>query len=400
MINHFRTLDDLQDIKGYRVLLRVDWNVPFKNGEVIDSTRIRRSVSTILELANKGAKVIILSHLGRPENHGEREASLRNIVPVAKEILGRDVFFVEDCIGPQVAEAITVLQNGGILLTENIRFYKGEKDNDPSFIKALASNGDIYVNDAFSVSHRAHASVEGLALILPAYTGRSLQLELNMIKKYLDTAHRPIIAIIGGSKVSTKINLLMNLVKRFDKLVIGGAMANTFLMAQGVRIGRSLCEADFSDVVHRIMAEAENACCELILPQDAVIAREFKKGIKSDNVPIEAIPDDCMILDIGVTTTENIKNAISSSKTLIWNGPLGAFEVEPFDRATIDIACDVARLTKEGRVISVAGGGDTLSALNYAGVVDSFTYISTAGGAFFEFLEGKKLPGIAALSCS
>ena len=392
----FKTLDRIGDVSGKRVLVRVDLNVPVADGKVTDATRIERIAPTILELADKGAKVIMLAHFGRPKGGPEPEFSLAPIAEATAGIFGRPVAFADDCIGPAAAEAIDKLPDGGILLLENTRFHKGEEKNDPAFAKQLA-NADIYVNDAFSAAHRAHASTEGLARHLPAFAGRTMQAELEALEKGLGNPARPVVAIVGGAKVSTKIDLLMNLVKKVDMLVIGGGMANTFLAARGTNVGKSLCEHDLADTAKQIMIEAASSNCALVLPVDGVIAREFKAGAASETVDIDAVPADAMILDVGPKTIDAVARAIDRAATLVWNGPLGAFEIEPFDRATVAAAKHAAKRTREGGLISVAGGGDTVAALNHAGVADDFTYVSTAGGAFLEWMEGKPLPGVEVL---
>ncbi len=393
----FKTLDDLTDIAGKRVLVRVDLNVPVKDGNVTDATRIERVAPTILELSKKGAKVILLAHFGRPKGEPVADQSLGLIVPAVKDVLGQPVTFAEDCIGDKAKAAVDALKNGDILLLENTRFHKGEEKNDTDFAKALAANGDIYVNDAFSAAHRAHASTEGLAHLLPAYAGRTMQAELEALEKGLGNPKRPVVAIVGGAKVSTKIDLLSNLVKKVDALVIGGGMANTFLAARGTNVGKSLCEHDLADTAKQIMIDAAAAGCAIILPEDGVVAREFKAGADNETVSIDAIPADAMVLDVGPKSVEAVNAWISRASTLVWNGPLGAFEIAPFDAATVAAARHAAGRTKEGALISVAGGGDTVAALNHAGVADDFTYVSTAGGAFLEWMEGKLLPGVEVL---
>lgn len=390
----FKTLDDLNDIAGKRVLVRVDLNVPVKDGKVADATRIERVAPTILELSKKGAKVILLAHFGRPKGEPVADQSLGLIVPAVKDVLGKPVAFAEDCIGEKAKAAVDALKDGDILLLENTRFHKGEEKNDADFARALAANGDIYVNDAFSAAHRAHASTEGLARLLPAYAGRTMQAELEALEKGLGNPKRPVVAIVGGAKVSTKIDLLMNLVKKVDALVIGGGMANTFLAARGTDVGKSLCEHDLADTAKQIMIEAATAGCAIILPEDGVVAREFKAGAENEVVAIDKIPADAMVLDVGPKSVEAVNAWISRADTLVWNGPLGAFEIAPFDTATVAAAQHAAVRTKEGALISVAGGGDTVAALNHAGVADDFTYVSTAGGAFLEWMEGKPLPGV------
>ncbi|UXS04397.1 phosphoglycerate kinase [Agrobacterium tumefaciens] len=394
----FKTLNDLKDIAGKRVLVRVDLNVPVADGKVTDKTRIERVAPTILELSEKGAKVILLAHFGRPKGEPVADMSLSLIVPAVEEVLDHAVSFASDCIGEPAAEAVAKLNDGDILLLENTRFHKGEEKNDPAFVEALAANGDIYVNDAFSAAHRAHASTEGLARHLPAYAGRTMQAELEALEKGLGAPARPVVAIVGGAKVSSKIDLLMNLVKKVDALVIGGGMANTFLAARGTNVGKSLCEHDLADTAKQIMIEAATSGCAIVLPEDGVIAREFKAGAANETVEINAIPADAMVLDVGAKSVESIKAWISRAETLVWNGPLGAFEIEPFDAATVAAAKHAAECTKAGKLVSVAGGGDTVAALNHAGVADDFTYVSTAGGAFLEWMEGKELPGVAILS--
>jgi len=393
----FRTLDEA-GVAGKRVLVRVDLNVPVKDGEVTDATRIERVAPTVLELADKGAKVILLAHFGRPKGAPDPQYSLAPIARAASEVLGRPVAFAGDCIGDQAAKAVAALEVGDILLLENTRFHKGEEKNDPDFVAALAANGDLYVNDAFSAAHRAHASTEGLAHVLPAYAGRAMQAELEALEKGLGNPARPVVAIVGGAKVSTKIDLLMNLVRKVDALVIGGGMANTFLAARGTDVGKSLCEHDLAATAREIMIEAATAGNAIILPSDAVVAKEFKANADNETVAVDAVPADGMILDVGPETVAAVKDWIAKARTLVWNGPLGAFEIAPFDRATVAAAAFAAARTKEGKLVSVAGGGDTVAALNHANVAEAFTYVSTAGGAFLEWMEGKELPGVAALA--
>ncbi len=394
----FKTLDDLTDIAGKRVLVRVDLNVPVTGGAVSDTTRIERVAPTILELSKKGAKVILLAHFGRPQGAPVADMSLKLIVDAVKDVLGQPVAFAENSIGAPAATAIAAMSNGDILLLENTRFHKGEEKNTPEFTAELAANGDIFVNDAFSAAHRAHASTEGLAHHLPSYAGRTMQAELEALEKGLGKPAKPVVAIVGGAKVSTKIDLLSNLVTRVDALVIGGGMANTFLAAKGLDVGKSLCEHDLGETAKQIMAAAEKAGCAIVLPVDGVIAREFKAGAANEVVAIEAIPADAMVLDVGPKTVELVNGWISKAATLVWNGPLGAFEIAPFDAATVAVAKHAAACTAKGTLVSVAGGGDTVSALNHAGVADDFTYVSTAGGAFLEWMEGKTLPGVAVLT--
>lgn len=390
----FKTLDDLTDIAGKRVLVRVDLNVPVKDGQVTDTTRIERVAPTIRELSEKGAKVILLAHFGRPKGEPVPEMSLKAIAPAVEEILDQRVHFAADCIGDKAANAIAEMNDGDVLLLENTRFHKGEEKNDPDFVVALAANGDIYVNDAFSAAHRAHASTEGLAHHLPAYAGRTMQAKLDALEKGLGNPKRPVVAIVGGAKVSTKIDLLQNLVKKVDALVIGGGMANTFLAAQGVNVGKSLCEHDLAETAKSIFAAASAAGCTIVLPEDGVVAREFKAGADNEVVDITAIPADQMVLDVGPKSVAAINDWISRAETLVWNGPLGAFEIAPFDKATVVAAKHAASRTRQGSLVSVAGGGDTVAALNHAEVAEDFTYVSTAGGAFLEWMEGKPLPGV------
>ncbi|MCA1969652.1 MAG: phosphoglycerate kinase [Rhizobium sp.] len=393
----FKTLDDLTDIAGKRVLVRVDLNVPVADGKVTDATRIERVAPTIKELSAKGAKVILLAHFGRPKGEPVADQSLSLIAPSVEEVLDHKVAFASDCIGAPAADAIARMENGDILLLENTRFHKGEEKNEADFVAELAKNGDIFVNDAFSAAHRAHASTEGLAHHMPAYAGRTMQAELEALEKGLGKPVRPVVAIVGGAKVSTKIDLLSNLVKKVDALVIGGGMANTFLAAKGINVGKSLCEHDLAETAKQIMANAETAGCAIVLPVDGVIAREFKAGADNETVAIDAIPADAMVLDVGPKSIEEINGWISKAETLVWNGPLGAFEIAPFDTATVAAARHAAERTRAGKLVSVAGGGDTVSALNHAGVADDFSYVSTAGGAFLEWMEGKELPGVAVL---
>ncbi|TXR49107.1 phosphoglycerate kinase [Phyllobacterium endophyticum] len=392
----FKTLDDA-DVTGKRVLVRVDLNVPVANGEVTDATRIDRIAPTILELSKKGAKVILLAHFGRPKGGPAPEFSLKPIAQAVSKVIGHNVQFAEDSIGAAAADAAAKLENGDILLLENTRFHKGEERNDQAHVEALATLGDIYVNDAFSAAHRAHASTEGLARRLPAYAGRTMQAELQALEKGLGNPKRPVVAIVGGAKVSSKLDLLGNLVQKVDALVIGGGMANTFLAAQGVKVGKSLCEHDLASTAREIMAKANAANCTIILPVDAIVAWHFEANAPFHAYGLDAIPDDGMILDVGPQSIERIKGAIDDASTLVWNGPLGAFELHPFDRATVAAARHVAERTKAGHLVSVAGGGDTVAALNHAGVADDFSYVSTAGGAFLEWMEGKPLPGVDAL---
>jgi phosphoglycerate kinase len=394
----FRTLDDLpEDIRGKRVLVRVDLNVPMADGVVTDRTRIERIMPTISELSGKGAKVILLAHFGRPKGKVVEEMSLRPVAQAVEEELDHRVDFAADCIGEEAAKEIGEMASGDVVLLENTRFHPGEENNDPKLARAFAEIGDIYVNDAFSAAHRAHASTEGIACLLPAYAGRTMQAELEALERGLGAPARPVVAIVGGAKVSTKIDLLQNLVKKVDALVIGGGMANTFLAAKGIDVGKSLCEHDLADTANAIMKEAAGTGCAIVLPIDAVVAREFKAGAENETVDVAAVPSDAMILDVGPATVAKVNAWIVQAATLVWNGPLGAFEIEPFDAATVSAARHAAAETTAGKLVSVAGGGDTVAALNHAGVAGQFTYVSTAGGAFLEWMEGKELPGVAAL---
>ena len=393
----FRTLDDAGDLTGKRVLLRVDLNVPVKDGAVTDATRIERVGPTIRELSDRGAKVALLAHFERPKGKRVPEMSLAPVAPAVAQVVERPVGFVDDCIGPQAEAGLGQLGDGGIVLFENTRFHPGEEANDPAFAAALARVGDLYVNDAFSAAHRAHASTEGIAHLLPAFAGRAMQEELEALEKALASPARPVLAVVGGAKVSTKIDLLANLVRKVDALVVGGGMANTFLFAKGTGIGKSLNEPDLADTAKRIIAEAADAGCALVLPSDVVVASRFEANAPHETLPLDRVPADGMILDAGEKTVQVVKAWIDEARTMVWNGPLGAFELAPFDRATVEAAKHAARRTREGKLLSVAGGGDTVAALNHAGVADDFSYVSTAGGAFLEWLEGKTLPGVEAL---
>ena len=393
----FRTLDDAGPLRGRRVLVRVDLNVPMEAGRVTDATRIVRVVPTIREIADKGGRVILLAHFGRPKGRREPGDSLKPVVGALSEALGRPAAFAEDCIGEPAKAAVGAMKDGDVLLLENTRYHPGEEKNDPDFVGALAANGDVYVNEAFSAAHRAHASTEGLAHVLPAFAGRGMQAELDALTKGLEAPTHPVIAIVGGAKVSTKIELLENLVARVDMLVIGGGMANTFLHAQGKDVGKSLCEKELADTARRIIDAAAKAGCRIILPTDATAAKDFKANAPSETVSADSVPGDAMILDIGPDSVGVVNAAIDEAATLVWNGPVGAFELTPFDAGTVAAARHAAQCTKAGRLVSVAGGGDTVAALNHAGVADDFTYVSTAGGAFLEWLEGKALPGVEAL---
>jgi phosphoglycerate kinase len=394
----FRTLDALEP-EGKVVLVRLDLNVPMKEGEVTDATRIERSMPTVRELIDRKAKVIILSHLGRPKGRREPSMSLKPLIGPIKEALGgKEVAFAEDCVGEPAKQAVDRLRSGEAVLFENLRFHAGEEKNDPALSDRLASLGDVYVNDAFSGSHRAHASVVGLAERLPSYAGRLMQAELGALEKALETPERPVAALVGGAKVSTKLDLLGNLIEKADVLVLGGGMANTFLLARGTPIGKSLCEREMLDTAKEIMAKATAESCEILLPSDVRVAKELKEGAAAREIAAEEVADDDMILDIGPASAKAISARLAECRTAVWNGPLGAFEIRPFDAGTSAVAKEVARLTQSGRLLSVAGGGDTLSALRRAGVLDQLSYASTAGGAFLEWLEGKELPGVAALA--
>ena len=393
----FRSLDDIE-VAGRRVLVRVDLNVPMRDGRVTDATRIERILPTVRALAEAGAKVVLLSHFGRPKGKPDPAMSLRPLVaPLGAALGGATVGFAADCVGPAAAQAVAAMAPGDILLLENLRFHPGEEANDPAFVRALAELGDVYVNDAFSAAHRAHASTEGLAHLLPAAAGRLMGAEIDALTRALEDPARPLAAVVGGAKISTKLDLLGNLTGKVDALVIGGAMANTFLFAQGVEVGTSLCERDMARTARDIADAARAAGCDLLLPEDAVVAAAFEAGAASETVPVGAVPADRMILDIGPRTAAAHAARLATCKTLVWNGPLGAFELPPFDAGTNALAQAAARLTKAGELVSVAGGGDTVAALAHAGVVDEFSYVSTAGGAFLEWLEGRELPGVVAL---
>lgn len=397
MSKRIRSIDEA-DVADKRVLVRLDLNVPMQDGKVTDMTRIERSLPTLTSLLRRGAKVVILSHYGRPKGKPRPQMSLAPVAEAVKDRLGdTPVRFVADCIGPEAEAAVAALQAGEVLVLENVRFHSGEEENDPAFADQLAKLGDIYVNDAFSAAHRAHASTEALAHRLPAYAGLAMLEEISALTRALEHPERPVVAIVGGAKVSTKIAVLKNLVVKVDALVIGGAMANTFLRAQGIGVGKSLCEPELSGEAKAIMQAAARAECTLLLPVDVVVANELKAGAPHQTCPVTAVPDDAMILDFGPQTVGEIESRLADAGTLLWNGPLGAFEVPPFDAATFAVAQTAARLTRAGKLVSVAGGGDTVAALNAAGVAEDFTYVSTAGGAFLEWLEGRELPGVAVL---
>ncbi len=396
----FRTLDGL-DVRGKRVLVRVDFNVPMQNGEVTDATRIERAAQTLEELIGKGAKVVVLSHFGRPKGKAESSMSLAPLVKPLSQALGDvDVKFAPDCIGELAHAVVDALSDGGIAVLENLRFHAGEEKGDPAFADQLATLGDIYVNDAFSVSHRAHGSVTGLAERLPAYAGRLMQAELEALESALGGALRPTAALIGGAKVSSKLDVLGHVLDRVDVLIIGGGMANTFLNAQGIKVGKSLCEHDLADTARAIVDKAAAKGVTIMLPTDVVVAKEFKAGAPARTIAPSEVAEDDMILDVGPATATAIEERLSGCKTLLWNGPMGAFEIAPFDQGTNAVAQAAARLTVAGKLKTVAGGGDTVAALAHAGVLEQFSYVSTAGGAFLEWLEGKDLPGVAALARS
>jgi phosphoglycerate kinase len=394
----FPTLDDI-DVRGKRVLLRADLNVPVKDSKVTDATRIERLAPTIEALIGKGAKVVVMSHFGRPKGKPDPALSLRPLVaPLETAIGGRHVAFATDCVGEEAGRVVRALRPGEVALLENLRFHKGEEANSPDFARALAELGDVYVDDAFSAAHRAHASIEALAHLLPAAAGKLMEAELNALTAALDSPSRPVLALIGGAKVSTKLDLLRFIIGKVDLLAIGGAMANTLLLAQGKEVGRSLCERDMADTARQLLALAGEQNCRVILPEDAIVACELAPGVATNEVAIDVVPPDAMILDIGTRTVARIVAALDEARTLVWNGPLGAFETRPFDYGTAAVAKRVAQLTRAGKLLSVAGGGDTVAALAAAGVIDELSYVSTAGGAFLEWLEGRELPGVAALS--
>ena len=394
----FRTLDDLGDIKGKRALVRVDLNVPMADGRVTDETRLRALLPTVLELADKGAKVLLLAHFGRPKGAKHSEMSVSMVLDALQEVLGREVMFVPEIAGEIVAQSVGILADGDIALLENTRFWPGEETNDAELARAVAANGDFYVNDAFSAAHRAHMSTEGLAHVLPAYAGRSMEVELKALEAALGAPEHPVAAVVGGAKVSTKLDVLNNLVTQVDHLIIGGGMANTFLAARGVNVGKSLCEHDLADQANAIMDAADAAGCIVHLPYDVVTSVEFRANPPIRTVNVHEVAADEMILDIGPAAVEALADVLKNCRTLVWNGPLGAFEIEPFDAATVSLARTAAALTREGSLVSVAGGGDTVAALAHAGVTEDFTFVSTAGGAFLEWMEGKPLPGVDALN--
>jgi phosphoglycerate kinase len=395
-LDRLETTDGI-DVKGKRVLVRVDLNVPVKDGTITDATRLTRIVPTVRDLARRGAKVVLISHFGRPKDGPDPKLSLKPVAARLGDLLGTPVMFAADCVGEVARKAIAALQPGQVAMLENLRFYRSEEKNDANFARELAELGDIYVNDAFSCAHRAHASTEGLAHLLPAYAGPSMIEEINALRAVLDNPKRPVAAVVGGAKVSTKIPILENLLGKVDKLIIGGGMANTFLQAQGMEVGKSLAEPDFQGTARQIMEAARAKAVEIVLPIDGVVAGELRAGADHSTVDIGSVPKDGMILDVGPKSRARLVGMLESCRTLLWNGPLGAFEVAPFGEGTFALARAAAARTKAGRLVSIAGGGDTVAALNAAGVTGDFTYVSTAGGAFLEWLEGRELPGVAAL---
>ena len=395
-MSHLKTIDDL-DVVGKRVLVRADLNVPMQDGQVTDTTRIDRTAPTLNELSNKGAKVIVISHFGRPKGKVVPEMSLAPVARALSKSCGLPVAFATDTIGESAEKTIAAMKEGDIAMLENLRFHGDEEANDKAFTAKLSELGDVYVSDAFSCSHRAHASTEGLAHLLPSAAGLLMQVEVESLAGALESPEPPVAAVVGGAKVSTKMEVLGNLSKKVDVLIIGGGMANTFLFAQGIDVGNSLCEKDMADAARQILADAKKAGCDIVLPKDAVVAREFKEGAECETVALDAIPSDAMMLDVGPASVADVAARLEKCRTVVWNGPFGAFEIPPFDAGTNAVARETARLTKEGKLISVAGGGDTVAALAHAGVGDDFTYISTAGGAFLEWMEGKELPGVKVL---
>jgi phosphoglycerate kinase len=386
------------DVRGKRVLYRADLNVPVKSGKVTDATRLERIVPGLLDLSKRGAKVIVVSHFGRPKGGPDPEFTLAPVAQRLSELLGRPIKFATDCVGEVAARVVDALQPGEVAVLENLRFHKGEEKNDPEFAKALARLGDIFVSDAFSTAHRAHASTDAVTRLMPSYAGPLMMEEIEALRSVLDKPTRPVAAVVGGAKVSTKIELLSNLAAKVDKLIVGGGMANTFVLAQGVGIGRSLAEPDFTKTALEIMQSAKARSCEIVLPEDVVVAAKFEAGAASRVCPVPEVPADQMILDVGPKAVARYTDVLSRCHTLLWNGPLGAFEIAPFGEGTFKLARAAAEATQAGKLVSVAGGGDTVAALNAAGVTDRFSYVSTAGGAFLEWLEGRTLPGIAALA--
>ena len=395
MARRFKTLDDMGDVTGKRVLVREDLNVPMTDGAVTDDTRLRATVATVTELADRGAIVLVLAHFGRPRGQRDPKLSLALVTRPYSELLGRPVQFID---WDAAADAVAALTPGDIAVLENTRFFPGEATNDPAVVATMARLGDLYVNDAFATAHRAHASTEGLAHVLPAFAGRQMEAELDALDKALGAPEHPVAAVVGGAKVSSKLDVLKHLVARVDHLIIGGGMANTFLAARGVKVGKSLCEHDLAGTANEIMLAAERAGCTVHLPYDVVVATEFRPNASTRTVNVHEVADDEMILDVGPAAVEALGDVLKNCRTLVWNGPLGAFETPPFDAATVALAQIAAALTQDGSLVSVAGGGDTIAALNHAGVADRFSFVSTAGGAFLEWMEGRELPGVAALS--
>ena len=396
----FNTIDDLGDLSGKRALVRVDLNVPMADGRVTDLTRIHALAPTVNDLSAKGAKVLLLAHFGRPKGAKHSEMSVSMTLDALQEVLGREVMLVPEIAGDVVAQSVDIMANGDVALLENSRFWPGEEKNDPELAKAIAANGDLYVNDAFSAAHRAHVTTEGLAHFLPAYAGRSMEAELKALEAALGNPEHPVAAVVGGAKVSSKLDVLNNLVTKVDHLIIGGGMANTFLAARGVNVGKSLCEHDLADTANAILEAADVAGCTVHLPYDVVVAKEFRANPPVRTVNVHEVAEDEMILDVGPAAVEALADVLKTCRTLVWNGPMGAFEIAPFDMATVALARTAAALTKEGSLVSVAGGGDTVAALAHAGVTEDFSFISTAGGAFLEWMEGKELPGVKALQKS
>ncbi|WP_428968354.1 phosphoglycerate kinase [Sphingomonas sp. Xoc002] len=398
MTKAFKTLDDMGDVQGKRVLVREDLNVPMADGRVTDDTRLRATIATVTELADKGAIVLILAHFGRPKGQRNPEFSLAMLTQPYSDVLGRPVRFIDDVAGEAAEAAVATLNPGDIAILENTRFHAGEEKNDPELAARIAKLGDLYVNDAFSAAHRAHVSTEGLARALPAFAGRAMEAELDALEKALGNPEHPVAAVVGGAKVSTKLAVLKHLVGKVDHLIIGGGMANTFLAARGVDVGKSLCEHDLTGTAEEILDAADKAGCTVHLPYDVVVAKEFKPNPETRTVNVHEVAGDEMILDLGPNAVEALGDVLKNCRTLVWNGPLGAFETPPFDMATVALAKTAAALTQDGSLVSVAGGGDTVAALNQAGVGTQFTFVSTAGGAFLEWMEGQDLPGVAALT--
>lgn len=398
VLERLKSIDDA-DVAGKRVLVRGDLNVPMQDGVVTDATRIERFLPTIKSLTERGARVVILSHFGRPKGEVVPDLSLAPVAEKMKSLLpGVKMGFASDCIGPVARQAVDGLADGDVVMLENVRFHPGETENDPAFIREIASLGDVYVNEGFSTAHRAHSSTEGVAHLMPSFAGYLMMAEVTALQSALESPKRPVAAVVGGAKVSTKIELLTNLATRLDMVIVGGGMANTFLFAQGINVGKSLCEPDFAGTVGQVLARAAETGCKIVLPQDVVVAKEFAEGAASEVVDVHAVPEDAMILDAGPQSVADLVARLSGLKTLLWNGPLGAFEIAPFGEGTFALARAAAQASIEGQLTTIAGGGDTVAALNAAGVAEDFTYVSTAGGAFLEWLEGRQLPGVAALT--